>query len=184
MGGTAARRRGLLLALAVGAPQVVGYGSAVMYAASWVVLLHIFVGEYVFVKHLHAVSRNQGALDMLAFFLLLGGMLTFNKSALWCAFLAGAFALASMKYLLIERTVREPALCRYARGKVRWESPAVVLFALLAVVIGNLPTRGLAIRVLESAILAASALFAFWMIGVRHAYRRVADASKKGKKSL
>jgi hypothetical protein len=40
----------------------------------------------------------------------------------------------------------------------------------------QLPDAGAAVRMIELAILAAAALFAFWMIGVRHIYRRAAQA--------
>jgi hypothetical protein len=104
----------------------------------------------------------------------LGAVLTFASAALWCAFFAGVFAIAVTKYLLVERSAQQEELARYAREKVRWESPAVVGFAILAVVLDQLPEGSTASVVVEIALLVASALFAVWMIGIRHIYRSVA----------
>lgn len=154
-------------------------GAAVMYTASWVVLLHVLIGEYVFVRHLHAVSRNQQVLDGFAGLLLLGSLLSFTQPALWCAFLAGAFGLAIAKYLLIERHLDIPALRRYVREKLWLESPSVCLLSGLAVLMNELPTDSLFLRILELLILIAATLFAVWMIGIRHLYRTVAKVSHR-----
>lgn len=154
------------------------FGTALIYAASWVILLHVFIGEYVFIRYLHAISRTQQLLDAFAGLLLLGGILSFHRSALWCAFLAGAFALAITKYFLVEQHIETPALKRYAREKIIWETPAVCLFSVLAVLIDRLPAGSAFVQFIELTILAATAFFAVWMIGVRHIYRRVADARK------
>lgn len=153
--------------------RIDGFGAAVMYAASWIILLHVFIGEYVFIRCLHAVSRNQQLLDLFAGLLIFGGILTFRQSALWCAFLAGAFALAITKYLLIEQYLVTPVLKRYAQEKIRWESPAVCLFSVLAVLMDKIGEQNTLIQLIELSILIAAALFAFWMIGIRHVYRRV-----------
>ena len=62
------------------------------------------------------------------------------------------------------------------------ESPAVCLFSIFAVVIDRLPSESATARVIELFILVSSALFAFWMIGVRHIYRHVAKAGRKQQK--
>jgi Na+-translocating ferredoxin:NAD+ oxidoreductase RnfD subunit len=100
----------LAAVLALRAGQIDRFGSAVMYAASWIILLHVLIGEYVFIRCLHAVSRPHQLLDTFAGLLLLGGLLSFHRAALWCAFLAGAFALAITKYLLVEQHIENPAL--------------------------------------------------------------------------
>ncbi len=167
----------LAVILAFQYDRITGFGSALMYTASWIILLHVWIGEYVFIRTLHATSRNQQLLDALAGLLLLGGLLSFRQSALWCAFLAGAFALAITKYLLIEQHIGVPELKRYAREKILWESPSVCLFSVLAVVISRLPEGSASVRMIEMAILTASALFAVWMIGIRHIYRQAARAT-------
>jgi len=116
----------LAVILAFQYDRITGFGSALMYTASWIILLHVWIGEYVFIRTLHAVSRNQQLLDALAGLLLLGGLLSFRQSALWCAFLAGAFALAITKYLLVEQHINVPELKRYVREKILWESPPFV----------------------------------------------------------
>jgi hypothetical protein len=155
-------------------PRVSGLGSGAVYVATWITLLHLCVGEYVLVRFLHARSRVQHALDLMAAVFVLGAVLSFPSTALWCAFLGGVFAIAVTKYLLVERSAQQEELARYAREKVRWESPAVVGFAILAVVLDQLPEGSTASVVVEIALLVASALFAVWMIGIRHIYRSLA----------
>jgi hypothetical protein len=62
---------------------------------------------------------------------------------------------------------------RYAREKVHWESPAVVGFAALAVVLDQLPANSTAAHGLQLGVLCATAAFAVWMIAIRHAYQSV-----------
>jgi hypothetical protein len=52
------------------------------------------------------------------------------------------------------------------------------------VLIDRLPAESAAVRLIEIGILAASALFAVWMIGIRHIYRRAAKARKNESVSL
>jgi hypothetical protein len=172
----------LAAVLALQAGRIDGFSSTMIYAASWIILLHVLIGEYVFIRYLHAVSRNQQMLDGFAGLLLLSGFFSFHRTALWCAFLAGAFALAVTKYFLIEQRIENPPLRKYAREKILWESPSVCLFSILAVLMDRLPSGSAARRLIEIGILAASALFAFWMIAVRHIYRRAAGACRESKK--
>lgn len=162
------------VALLLKAPGVDEFGVACLYVASWIILLHVGIGEYVFIRYLHALSRNQQALDALAFVLMLCALLSVENPALWCAFFAGVFSLAIVKYLLVESRTPIENLRRYAREKVRLETPSVLLFAALAVLFNHLPPGHFAARSAALAILAAAAGFAFWMIGVRHVYRRLA----------
>ena len=153
--------------------RISGFGSAAIYAASWITFLHICIGEYVLVRYLDARSTVQDALDLLAAVFLVAGILSFTSPALWCAFFGGVFALAVTKYLLVARKTGDADVRRYAREKVVWETPAVVALAVLAVVIDKLPPRGTAAYLLQLIILCGTAGFAVWMIGIRHAYRRV-----------
>ncbi len=154
-------------------------GPAVIAAATWIILLHVFIGEYVFLRCFHAYSGVHLYLDGFAALLLFGGVLSLHRTALWCVFLAGAFALAIVKYRLVETGLESETLRRYAREKIRWESPAVVLFSGLAVTFDRLPDQSAAVRILEAAVLMAAALFAVWMIGVRHIYRHVVRSRQK-----
>jgi hypothetical protein len=163
--------------------QVEAAGAMIICAATWVVLLHILIGEYVFVRYLHAVSRIQKALDLLAFILLLAAIASVSATALWCAFMAGIFALATAKYLLVERSIDNPALRRYAKEKIVMESPSVLLFTLLALFI-NYDREGVTVRAIEIVLLVLALLFAIWMIGIRHIYRRVASAAREDKRRL
>lgn len=171
----------VLLATVLGfqAGRIQRFGDAAVYAATWIILLHVYIGEYVFIRYLHAISRNQQILDLFAALLLLGGVLSFSQSALWCAFLAGAFALAITKYLLIEQRLTRPELKQYVREKILWESPAVCLFSVLAVLISRLQGENPVIQLVETGLLTAAALFAVWMIGIRHVYRKVRAAEMK-----
>lgn len=163
---------GVFLVLLYG--RITDFGSASLYAATWVTYLHVCIGEYVLVRYLHARSPIQNALDLLAGVFLVAGTLSFTSPALWCAFFGGLFALAVTKYLLVARETSDPDVKRYAREKVRWETPAVVGLAVLAVVLDSLSTKSTAAPLLQIVILVATTAFAIWMIGIRHAYRHVA----------
>jgi hypothetical protein len=172
----------VLLALQAG--RIERFGSALIYAANWIILLHVMVGEYVLVRYLHANSRCQRALDGLACILFFGGILSFTSASLWCAYMAGVFALAIIKYVLVEQQTEQPALRQYAREKIRWEAPSVLLFAALSVYMDMRAPREGALPVIELAILGASVSFALWMIAVRLLYHRVIRAAKENRRSL
>jgi len=153
--------------------QIEDFGSAAIYTATWITFLHVCVGEYVLVRYLDARSSLQNVLDLLAAIFLFAGVLSFTSPALWCAFFGGVFALAVTKYLIVERGAVDVDLKRYVREKIRWESPSVVILALVAVVLDQVSPRSSAAHLLQLGILIGTAAFAVWMIGVRHAYRRV-----------
>ncbi len=166
----------LLILLAALALEVSGTGGWLLYAATWAIVLHVLLGVYVFVMHLHALSRPQWALDGFAFLFLLGAVLSSGNTALWCAFFAGVFALAIVKYLLVAETESSEILQSYAREKIRLETPAVIGFALMAMAAGRLPSESMAVRIMQIAILSCSILFAVYMVGIRRIYREVARA--------
>lgn len=147
--------------------------SAAIYAATWVTFLHICIGEYVFVRYLHANSPIQNAIDLMATIFLLAGILAFASPALWCALFGGLFALAVTKYLILARDTEDPIVKKYAREKVLWESPSVLGMTILAIVLDQLPPHSTAARLLQIGILAITILFAIWMIIIRNAYRHV-----------
>ena len=166
-------------------PRIETFGDAAMYAASWVTFLHVCVGEFVLVRYLHARAGIQIGIDALAFVFLAAGCASFTSTALWCALFGAVLALAVIKYMLVEGSVDVTELRQYAREKVRWESPAVIGLTVIAVAVDRLPPRSAAERILEIGILCATTGFAVWMIGFRHAYRRVKQrmqASTKAEK--
>lgn len=164
---------GVLVALA---GRIDGFGPAVLYVASWVILPHVFLGVHVFVRHLRAVSPVQNLLDVIAFVLLFCAILSFRTTTLWAAWFAGVFAVAILKYVLTLRSDLPKALHAYAREKILLETPAVFLFALAALVVHRVPEAPLLARAIEVAMLVCAALFAFWMIVMRRVYHRVAHA--------
>lgn len=166
----------ILLVLAFN--QIETFGNAAIYAATWVTFLHVCVGEFVFVRYLHANSCIQNVLDFIAGIFIVAGVLSISSAALWCAFFGAAFALAITKYMLVERGTAQPSLRRYAREKIRCESPAVGLLVAMALVLDKLPTPSVFARALQVAILVATTGFAIWMIGVRHVYGRLVAESK------
>ncbi|MCC5847391.1 MAG: hypothetical protein JJU29_04780 [Verrucomicrobia bacterium] len=166
----------LLTLLAVLALEMSGLGAWLLYAATWAIVLHVLLGVYVFVMHLHALSRPQCALDGFAFLFLLGAVLSPRNPALWCAFFAGVFALAIVKYLLVAETESSELLRDYAREKIRLETPAVIGFALMAMAASRLSPESLTMRIMQVSILLCSILFAVYLIGIRRIYQQVTRA--------
>lgn len=158
--------------------RIHNFGSAALYTATWVTFLHICIGEYVFVRHLHARSHIHNALDLLAAIFLTAAILSFPSPALWCAFFSALFAIAVAKYMLVERNTQIEAVLQYTREKIRWELPVVVGLALLAVILDQLPPQASQFHLLQILILFATVAFAIWMIAIRHIYRRVSKAMK------
>jgi len=160
----------LLLTLYV---RIETLGHAAIYAATWVTFIHLCIGEYVLVRYCHAQTGMQNSLDLLGFVFLVCGSLAFVSPALWCAFFGGLFALAVVKYMVVQRTTSEEFLKKYAREKALLESPAVIGLAILALVLDYLPPRSVSARIVELGILTITTAFAIWMIAIRHAYRKI-----------
>ncbi len=85
------------------------------------------------------------------------------------------FTIAISKYLLCLKTDLSPVLRDYAREKVRLESPSVFLFIACALLARYLPGDAFPPLLIEASILAASILFAVYMIGIKRAYQKVAN---------
>lgn len=158
--------------------KIVDFGSAAVYAASWVTFLHLCVGEYVLVRYLHARSAIQNALDLFASAFLVAGILSFSSPELWCSFFGGLFAIAVIKYMLIIHRTRDPVLKKYAREKVQWEMPAVFGLVVLAVILDALPPASPASHLLQLGIFIATTAFAIWIIAIRHSYRQTIKRAK------
>ncbi len=151
-------------------------GASAMYIATWVTFLHLCIGEYVLIRYLHAQSTIQNYIDLLAGLFLIVGVFSITAPALWCAFFAALFSLAVTKYLVIERETTSSKLRKYACDKVRWETPAVIGLIICAVLLHQQPPHTTGAILIQLIILTATTLFAVWMIGIRHAYRRIKTA--------
>lgn len=163
--------------------RIADFGSAAIYAASWITFLHVCLGEFILVRYLDARSTVQNALDLLAAVFLAAGIVCFMSPALWCAFFGAVFAMAVTKYLLVGRDTDRAEVRRYVREKVFLETPAVVGLAALAVVIDRLPPRSAATYLLQLAILIATTAFAVWMVAVRQRLP-ACDASRGGQDEI
>ena len=170
---------GLLALMGVLGRRVPGLGPAIIYLSGWVIVPHVFLGVWVFVRHLKATTPAHTVLDTLAFCFLCFGVLSFRSTAAWCAWFGAVFTLAIVKYVMVTQTDIAPELKRYAREKILLESPAVLLFFLAAFTTFRLPEDAAMHRVLELAILLSSAGFAVYMIFVRRAYHKVVKAAKE-----
>ena len=163
----------LLIALA---PRITATGHALLYVASWITFLHLCIGVFIFVRHLHAYQKAQQVLDLLAAAFLIGGLLSFTRPALWCSFFAALVALAVLKYTLLYPAQTDPVLKKYVRDKIMLEGPAAILLALAAAILafGDLPAW---LRLgIQAVILAGTTTFAVWMIFIRRCYRQLRPA--------
>jgi hypothetical protein len=167
----------LLLGCLVGmAPRIDCPSSALLYLSSWTIVLHVFLGAYVFIRYLKATTTLHHVLDLLAVLFMTLATLSIHSTPLWCGCFALVFAIAISKYLLCLKIDLPPTLHNYAREKVRLESPSVFLF-LASAYLATLPEGTIPALLIESLILAAALLFAIWMIGIRRVYQKVAAVS-------
>ena len=154
------------------APHIATLGHTLLYAASWVTLVHICFGVYVFTRYLRAYSHTQQVLDSIAAALLASGLFLFTRPAIWSACLAAFTAMAVIKYVLLYSNTKEPALRHYIRDKILLETPGAILVGLAAGIFafGDLPHWLL--LGLQTALLAGTTTFAIWMIFIRRAYHK------------
>lgn len=143
-----------------------------LYLATWVIVPHVFLGVWVFVRFLRATNPVHTFLDVAALIFLLQGALHIHAPAAWCAWFGGVFTVAILKYALTLRSGIPEDLKHYSRMKIRLESPAVGGFFLAAALFAALPSSSPALPILEGGILFASLAFAVYMIALRRAYHR------------
>lgn len=135
--------------------------------ATRIILAHVLIGVWVFVRHLRALSPLQQHMDAFAGLLIAGAILSMSAPAVWAAFFAGAFAVALLKYRTCRHDCPPHPYTGYIRLKLRLETPAVPLFALAALLHLHLPQFAEAIDI---TLFAASLLFALYLILLRRAY--------------
>lgn len=163
----------LVFSLLRAAFQVDSPASILLYVATWTIVLHVFLGAWVFIRYLRATSPLHQVLDLLAVLLMGLATLSIPSTPRWCVCFALVFTIAITKYLLCLKTDFPPLLHNYVREKVRLESPSVLLFSASGILARRYP-EGLFVPLLvEGMILAASLLFAVYMIGIRRVYQTV-----------
>jgi hypothetical protein len=163
----------LLIWLAFRAFQPLEPGEAWILAASFSIVGHLLIGVWVFLHKLRAVSPWHRTADGFAFLFLFAAAASTANTPLWCAFFAGLFAVAILKYRqCCEENLPEP-LKDYAREKIRLEAPAVVLFALAALVTARLPETHPVYQGIQIALFISAALFAVYLILIRQIYRKL-----------
>lgn len=138
--------------------------------AGWVIVPHVFLGVWVFIRFLKATTLLHTALDTLALLFMTAGILHVDTPAAWSLAFGAVFAVAILKYALTLRANPPADLRRYARDKIRLESPAVACFFIAAALFQRLPPSSSAALLLQGAVLASSMAFAVYMIALRRAY--------------
>ena len=161
----------LLLWLTVQAFRSPTPGEAWILAASFAIVGHLLIGVWVFLHKLHATGSWHRTADAFAFLFLFGAVASTANTPLWCAFFAGLFAVAILKYQHCAEAGLSDDLTAYAREKIRLEAPAVVLFVLAALVTARLPEAHPLLLRIEAALFFSAALFAFYLILLRRIYR-------------
>ncbi len=162
----------LLLWLGIKSLRNPAPGEAWILAASFAIVGHLLIGVWVFLHKLKAVSPWHKTADAFAFLFLFAAAASTGNTPLWCAFFAGLFAVAILKYhQCLHADLPEP-LKAYCREKIRLEAPAVAAFVLAALVSAHLPeTHSLQIK-LEATLFFSAALFAVYLILIRRIYRQ------------
>lgn len=161
----------LLLWLGIKSLRSPAPGEAWILAASFAIVGHLLIGVWVFLHKLRAVTPWHKTADAFAFLFLFAAVASTGSTPLWCAFFAGLFAVAILKYHQCMNSDLPEPLNAYCREKIRLEAPAVAAFVLAALVTGRLPdAHPLHIR-LEAALFFSAALFAVYLVLLRKIYR-------------
>lgn len=148
-------------------------GEAWLLAASFAIVGHLLIGVWVFLHKLKAVTPWHKTADAFAFLFLFAAVASTNNTPLWCAFFAGLFAVAILKYhQCLHADLPEP-LKAYCREKIRLEAPAVALFVLAGLISERLPPAQARALFIEAALFAGAALFAVYLILIRRIYQRI-----------
>lgn len=161
---------GLFVLMAERLSRVEDAESLLLTLSAWVIVPHVLLGLWVFVRHLNATGPVHSALDILAFVFLCLGVVAVGSTAAWCVGFGLVFTVAILKYVLVARSGLPDRLQRYVRDKIRLESPAVGLFFLAAVAASFLPGDTMARSVIAALVLLSSLGFAVFMILIRRAY--------------
>lgn len=164
----------LIALMAYQAGRVDGLTPALLYLSGWVIVPHVFVGVWVFVRYFRAFGLAHNILDLLAFVFLSLGLTSFHSPFAWCAWFGLVFSLAMLKYILVARGPHPPCLKRYALMKLRVETPAVVCFFLLALAAWSRPGSNTLYGFVSAGVFVSSSLFAVWMILHKRVYHKLA----------
>lgn len=164
---------GILLTLGLRRGAIIDRTDLLLYAASWVTLLHLSVGAYLFI-YLRADSMIHRVLEVGGFLGVAALVATFRAPVTWCTALALIMLVAVIRYALIYRTESRAVVKRYARMKMVIESPSILFMSLFAVLFRYAPVNGRMEEILAGTILLSTTLFACGMIAGR-VYSRLLD---------
>jgi len=145
---------------------------SIMYAASWITILHVCVGAFLFVR-LGATSLIHRLLEFIGLLCMFTLAWWFTVPAWWCLSLALLMAVAIVKYVLLYKSDKRPAVRCYAREKILSESPAIPIMTVLAIFFHRADPVSQSNLYMSLFVLMITAAFAFWMVVVRDIYRRL-----------
>ena len=157
---------GMLVALGARFASIGSPVDAMLYGASWITILHLCVGGFVFIR-LGAISSAQRRLEVCGVCCVAAMVGAFTRPALWCVALAAMMTVAVVRYVLLFRADARPEVRAYALAKLRGESPAIPFMAVMALLFSSAPADGLAALCLASIILLATTGLAVWMVARR-----------------
>ena len=144
----------------------------IMYAATWVTILHLCMGAFLFVR-LGAKSTIHQSLECVGLLCTVIMVWCFTKPMWWCVALAVLMAVAIARYALIYLDDKRPAVLSYALEKLWSETPAIPVMVILAIYFYRISGGGHSVLYLGIIVLASTTLFAFWMVIVRRIYGRL-----------
>jgi len=146
----------------------------IMYGASWVTILHLCVGAFLFVR-LGADSSAHRALEFTGLLCVVVLAWWFTEPVWWCTALAILMVVAIVKYILLYRIDNRPVVRTYAREKIMAESPAILVMTGIAICFHRSPIDGSLALYLSLFVLAGTAVFTIWLVVVRKIYHKLLD---------
>lgn len=164
----------LIVALGARAAALGTFVDAIMYVASWVTILHLGVGAFLFVR-VAASSPAHRFLEACDVCCAVAMVWAFTRPALWCIALSMLMAGAGVRYYLIYKADSRPAVRAYAFAKLQGELPSIPIMALMALLFRNVPSDGMEALCLATIALLGTTGFAIWM-AVRRIYPRLLAA--------
>jgi hypothetical protein len=162
----------VLVLLGVRVVEIQNMADLVMYAASWITILHVCAGAFIFVR-LGAASFLHYPLEVVGLICLFAMAWFFTNPAWWCFLLAILMAVALVKYVLLYHADARSAVRIYAREKILSESPAIPIMTVLAVLFHRADPDSPSTLYMSLFVLLITTAFAFWLVVVRDIYRNL-----------
>jgi hypothetical protein len=162
-------------ALALRGPGAEPGAGWMLYAATWIILLHVHGGAWIMLRHLRSGKsmHDHAMLDGLLTLALGSAVFHVGTLSVWCASFGTFFTLALLKYRLRLPDQEQDRQRAYILLKMRNEWPAPVFFLAAGTAAALQPEAAELHRLLELLSLIAAAGFLVWLVMIKRAYHWV-----------